>query len=121
MQDEGPANSFCDAPLIATDALGDPDAQSIVLGSGIERLDVIVVRVNGETHAYVNECPHALTTLETFDGRFFDTEDQNLLVCSTHGARFEARTGFCVSGPCKGKRLRPVSVSIEGGIVRTAR
>lgn len=110
--------AFAGTLLIGRDRLNEPDAVSVVLGSGIERLDVIVVQRAGRLTAYVNECPHAFTTLETFDGRFLDADDPSLLVCSTHGARFRVADGVCVEGPCLGKRLTPVPIDIVGKEVR---
>ncbi len=98
--------------------MNDPDAVSVVLGSGTERIDVIVVRSGKHLAAFLNECPHAFTTLETFDGRFFDADDASLLVCSTHGARFRVDDGLCVEGPCLGKRLTPVPIAVVGDEIR---
>ena len=106
--------------LMRLDALADPDARSVVIGSGVERIDIIVTRHGGEIRAYLNECPHAGTPLETFAGDILDHEDPRILVCSTHGARFRAADGFCVHGPCKGKGLRPVAVAVEDGLVKIA-
>lgn len=106
--------------LVAVDELGDPGAVSVVFGEGIMRADVAVVRSGGGIRAFVNSCPHAGTPLETFDGRFFDEADPTILVCSTHGARFRADDGYCVSGPCQGLSLRAVAVRIEDGKVIVA-
>ncbi|MCW2309847.1 Rieske (2Fe-2S) protein [Rhodobium gokarnense] len=111
---------FRGAALIAAARLGDPGAESVVLGSGMERIDIVIVRLGGDIRAFLNECPHALTTLETFDGRFFDADDPSLLVCSTHGARFAALTGLCVAGPCLGRALSAVPITVEDGIIRVA-
>ncbi|MBK5951904.1 hypothetical protein CH339_12715 [Rhodobium orientis] len=111
---------FRGSALIATADLADPGAESVILGSGMDRIDIVVVRLGGEIRAFLNECPHALTTLETFDGRFFDADDPSLLVCSTHGARFSALTGLCVAGPCLGRALAAVPVAVDDGIIRVA-
>ena len=111
---------FAGHRLLLEADLGDPDAQSVVLGDGAERLDIVVSRVAGLLAAYVNECPHAFTPLETFDGRFLDREDASVLVCSTHGARFRQGDGACIAGPCAGKRLIPVPVTVADGIILIA-
>ncbi len=106
--------------LLALCDLGDPDARSIVLGDGANRLDIVVVRAGGEVVAYRNACPHAGTPLETFDGRFLDREDPDVLICSTHGARFRRRDGLCLSGPCPGRRLMPIPIIVADGDIRIA-
>ncbi|PLX36564.1 MAG: hypothetical protein C0606_14915 [Hyphomicrobiales bacterium] len=111
---------FAGSRLLAASTLGDPDAQSVVLGEGADRLDVVVIRVGGAISAFVNECPHAFTTLETFDGQFLDREDPDILVCSTHGARFRRGDGLCVAGPCRDKRLIPVPLHIADGEIAIA-
>lgn len=108
---------FAGQRLLSEADLGDPDAQSVVLGEGTDRLDVVVSRVAGGLAAYVNECPHAFTPLETFDGRFLDRNDASILVCSTHGARFRQADGTCIAGPCAGARLIPVPVTVKDGFI----
>jgi nitrite reductase/ring-hydroxylating ferredoxin subunit len=76
-----------------------------------------VVRVDGEVHAYVNRCPHAGTELDWQPGDFFEVAGL-YLTCSTHGALFEPRTGFCVAGPCRGASLERLQVrETEGRVV----
>ena len=82
----------------------------------MDALDLIVLRRGNQVFAYVNRCPHGGTPLETFPDRFLD-ESGDLLICSTHGARFQVSDGVCVAGPCKGAALRPVRVHVSGGSV----
>ncbi|WP_410723984.1 hypothetical protein [Burkholderia sp. SIMBA_024] len=42
------------------------------------------------------------------------------MVCAAHGAAFELEHGDCVSGPCRGDRLRQVPVAVVAGEVRLA-
>ena len=102
--------------LCRFDDLPDPGARGFVLGRGPDALDLIVVRQGGGVRAYRNACPHQGTPLETFPDKFLDAEGAHL-VCSTHGARFRLADGHCVSGPCQGKRLEPVQVTLEQGQV----
>lgn len=102
-------------PLVALSALGDPDARSIVLGEGANRLDILVVRRAGALLGFFNSCPHQGTPLDTLNGRILDRRGR--LVCSTHGARFELPSGACVLGPCKDDRLTPLPLRVEGGMV----
>lgn len=103
--------------LIALDALKQAGAASVVLGEGTDRRDLLLLHQGGTVRAYENACPHQGTPLEGPTGRFFD-ENENLLVCSTHGARFRPGDGHCVSGPCAGRGLIPVAVSVSNGKVR---
>ncbi|MGH8211038.1 MAG: Rieske (2Fe-2S) protein, partial [Steroidobacteraceae bacterium] len=50
----------------------------------------------------------------------FLTPDSALILCSSHGAVFEKRTGYCVAGPCAGNSLRPVPLTVEAGFVMLA-
>ena len=59
-----------------------------------------------------NLCRHQTIPLDMDDGDFFDRKLQ-FIQCKTHGARFRAVTGMCVSGPCKGKALKKLAVEVE--------
>lgn len=74
------------------------------------------VRHAGRVCAFVNTCPHMGTDLDWQPGEFFE-ETGVYLVCSTHGALFEPRTGFCVAGPCRGASLEPLEVRERDGEV----
>lgn len=79
-------------------------------GAAEAELSAFVIKFEDRLHAYENRCPHLGIELDWVPGQFFDDE-QALLVCSTHGARFKPDTGQCVSGPCVGQsltRLDPV-------------
>nr|WP_206667727.1 Rieske (2Fe-2S) protein [Roseomonas nepalensis] len=77
---------------------------------------LFALRRGGEVHVYVNACPHLGIPLEPLPDRFLDGAGRHV-VCSTHGARFRAEDGFCVSGPCAGDSLEAVPVRIEDGVV----
>jgi nitrite reductase/ring-hydroxylating ferredoxin subunit len=76
----------------------------------------IVVRKGGALYAYVNACPHMGTPLDFLLDRFLDRDGKHLL-CATHGARFRIEDGFCVAGPCAGKRLRAAAVDVAAGVI----
>ena len=101
--------------LCRADELAEGQARGFLIGEGVARRDVILVRRDGVLRAYVNACPHQGTPLETFPDRFMDQD--GLLVCSTHGARFRVEDGFCVSGPCDGKSLTAIACTVENGVV----
>jgi nitrite reductase/ring-hydroxylating ferredoxin subunit len=101
--------------LCHADEIAEGQARGFLVGEGVARRDVILVRRDGVLRAYVNACPHQGAPLETFPDRFLDQD--GLLVCSTHGARFRVEDGFCVSGPCEGKSLQPIACVLENGVV----
>ena len=105
--------------LCRTDEIAEGQAKSFILGEGRDRRDIVVVRRDGKFHAYVNSCPHQAMPLETFPDKFLN-EDGTLFVCSTHGARFRVEDGFCISGPCEGKSLMQVAISLTAGTVSLA-
>lgn len=69
-----------------------------------------VVRFHGKVYAYVNQCAHLSVELDWNEGEFFTAQKEHL-VCATHGAYYQPDTGFCIHGPCKGKRLRALEVT----------
>ncbi|MEQ9519253.1 MAG: Rieske 2Fe-2S domain-containing protein [Parvibaculum sp.] len=90
-----------------------PGAKGLTFGEGRERYDMFLIRTKKSTLAYVNACPHAFTTLETFTDKFL-TRTKDQIICTTHGALFTLEEGFCTSGPCEGKALEPLPLSIDG-------
>jgi nitrite reductase/ring-hydroxylating ferredoxin subunit len=76
-----------------------------------------VVRFDGVPRAYLNRCAHVPVELDWQPGQFFDS-DGLYLMCATHGALYDAATGQCAGGPCRGGGLIPVPVEeINGQIV----
>ena len=72
-----------------------------------------IINVYGSHRAYVNRCPHAGTPLDLWPNEFL-TEDGQHLICATHGAIFDPRSGLCVEGPCPGATLEPLVVETHG-------
>jgi nitrite reductase/ring-hydroxylating ferredoxin subunit len=70
---------------------------------------VFFVRYDGKPHGYLNRCAHVPMELDWNEGQFFESSGLYLM-CATHGAIYEPDTGKCVGGPCRGARLRPVTV-----------
>lgn len=75
-----------------------------------ERTTGFVVRYNGVVYGFVNQCAHVPVELDWDEGDFFDLT-KNYLICATHGAHYHPQTGYCVMGPCKGRSLKPITVS----------
>lgn len=77
---------------------------------------VIVWRRGAEIRVYENSCPHVGAPLDWLPDRFM-TKDGERLMCATHGATFDPRDGACLSGPCRGDRLRAVKAELRDGAV----
>ncbi len=66
---------------------------------------ILVANVAGVFKAYENFCPHMGGSMR-YDGK--------KIVCSWHGACFEAATGAGKENIAEGSALTPFSVSVEG-------
>ena len=74
------------------------------------------VRYAGRVHAYLNRCAHVAMELDWQEGVFFDSAGRDLL-CSTHGATYDAQSGRCLGGPCNGSGLVKLRVEERDGQV----
>jgi nitrite reductase/ring-hydroxylating ferredoxin subunit len=54
--------------------------------------------------------------LDGQEGAFFDAEGRDLL-CSTHGATYDAQSGHCLGGPCNRAPLVKLRVEEREGKV----
>ena len=70
---------------------------------------VFFVRYDGAVYGYLNRCAHVPMELDWVEGQFFESSGLYLM-CATHGAIYAPDSGRCVGGPCRGGRLRPVTV-----------
>ena len=78
-----------------------------------ERTPGFVLRHDAGLFAYVNRCPHWAVDLDLGDGRFY-AEDVDRIYCKNHGALFRVTDGVCDHGPCLGKSLDSLVVTVEG-------
>lgn len=85
-------------------------------GLRVQSHQLVAVKKDGQVYVYVNSCPHIGITLEFQPDQFLDL-DNRYIQCANHGALFEIENGDCISGPCSGKALKPVPVTIEGNQV----
>jgi nitrite reductase/ring-hydroxylating ferredoxin subunit len=109
MRDAGAAGVFiCDADALAEGGRG---VRFAVSAFG-DAATGFVVRYDGKAHAYLNRCAHVPIELDWAEGEFFESSGLYLM-CSTHGAIYVPESGACVGGPCKGGRLRPITVHEE--------
>ena len=74
------------------------------------------VRYRGRVHAYLNRCAHVAMELDWQEGVFFDAEGRDLL-CSTHGATYDAQSGRCLGGPCNRTPLLKLRIEEREGMV----
>ena len=65
--------------------------------------------------AWLNYCQH-FTHIKLDKGGGAPVRDGEIL-CTNHGAMFEADTGLCTHGPCEGAYLNPLDVRVEEGEV----
>ena len=75
-----------------------------------------VVRFEGIVRGYLNRCAHVPIELDWNEGEFFESSGLYLM-CSTHGALYTPEDGRCAGGPCRGGRLRPITVFERNGQV----
>ncbi len=81
-----------------------------------EPAPAFVVRKDGAAHGYLNRCAHVAMELDWQEGVFFDSAGRDLL-CSTHGAVYEARSGRCLGGPCNRGALVKLRIEEREGNV----
>ncbi len=94
------------------DEIDDPGSKEFCIGEGDWPFKGFVVRQGDEVYAYQNFCMHAGHPLNWRPDGFL-TGDGSRIICASHGAIYEIRSGECVSGPCPGKKLRPVNVEVR--------
>ena len=80
--------------------------------------ECFVVNFKGEIFAYVNRCRHVPMTMDWVDNQFFEESGQYLM-CQTHNAYYEPRSGECIAGPptACGKLLYRVPIEIDRGVI----
>lgn len=102
--------------LCPFDELPENGAKGFRISAQSLAADILVARRDGRIYGYRNVCPHRHTTLDWLPDQFMDPECR-YLQCATHGALFRVEDGHCVAGPCAGKRLAPVTVTVHDGQV----
>ncbi len=96
--------------VCASDALVDGGAGvRVAARQGDQDAVVFFVRYDGAAYGYLNQCAHVPMELDWVEGQFFESSGLYLM-CATHGAIYAPDSGRCVGGPCRGGRLRPVTV-----------
>ncbi len=95
-------------------SLADPGAREFRLPPNGFAFGGFVVQRGGRVRAFVNLCPHARRPLNFLPGVFLDRRSAEI-ICTGHGARFDADSGTCISGPCVGQRLTALEVRVRDG------
>ncbi|TVR17859.1 MAG: Rieske (2Fe-2S) protein [Planctomycetota bacterium] len=72
---------------------------------------VILVKDGSTVQAWRNSCPHVGVALDYGDGNCL--LEPGVLICSMHGALFDASSGLCTDGPCRGDSLTAVPILIH--------
>ena len=101
-------------PATAVQDGGDGFCFEVETAAGLR--PAFVLRWQGRVYGYLNECRHVSVELDWNPGKFFDSSGL-YLVCAMHGALYEPDTGVCLSGPCSGKTLFPLSVVERDGAI----
>ena len=100
-------------PLCHKEDIPENGAKGFSLEACSGEIAFFVICKNTKYFAYVNSCPHTNINLEWVPDQFLDN-DNELIQCSTHGAKFNIEDGYCVFGPCLGQKLKSLEVRIEG-------
>jgi len=83
---------------------------------GRRRVDGILQRLDDDgVVAWENSCPHKPEV--KLDRGLGALVDGDQLVCHEHGARFDCDDGYCTRGPCRGRSLSPIDVTVRDGDV----
>ncbi len=108
-----PEQTVCVGALAELD---DPGSKEFRIGDGDWPFKGFIVRQGEAVYAYQNLCPHAGHALNWKPDSFL-TPDRASIICASHGAAFSIDTGECFAGPCPGRSLTKVAVSIRDGHV----
>ncbi|MGI4985743.1 MAG: Rieske (2Fe-2S) protein [Janthinobacterium lividum] len=100
--------------LCRLDEIADGGAKGLLPCGNDDTL--FAVRQGEAVWVYRNWCPHNGRPLEYRRDRFLSgTGDR--IVCYAHGAHFDIRSGHCFHGPCAGRALSAIPVSVIAGLV----
>lgn len=102
--------------LCRLEDIPDGGAAAVEVESASGGFSLILLRDGEAVRAFHNECPHAGRRLDWAPGKFLLKD--RVLVCAAHGAAFDAGSGACLGGPCRGQGLVALPVRVEGGEVR---
>lgn len=96
--------------------IDDPGCREFAIGDGDWPLRGFVVRQGDAVFAYQNVCAHVGQPLNWSPDAFL-TKDKSAIICASHGATFDIRTGHCFAGPGIGGALQKVDVRIHNATI----
>ncbi|MBM3573806.1 MAG: Rieske (2Fe-2S) protein [Alphaproteobacteria bacterium] len=102
--------------LCRIDEIADPGGKGFMTDHDGERRAIFVMRQGARIFGYVNQCPHVGTPLD-WQPDVFLSPDRTFIQCATHGALFRIFDGYCVAGPCRGRKLDAVKIEMRDGAV----
>lgn len=98
------------------DELEDRQCREFTFRQGEKEVEAFVLRMGDEVVAYRNNCPHTGAPLNWNPDDFLSL-NRDLIECAIHGALFRLDDGLCLHGPCNGRSLRAVPISVEAGVI----
>jgi len=99
-------------PICHKEDIPENSSKGFSLEARSDELVFFVVRKKNSYFAYVNSCPHANINLEWVPDQFLDNNNE-LIQCSLHGAKFNIEDGLCIFGPCPGQKLKSLEIRTE--------
>ena len=99
-------------PICHKDDIPENSAKGFSLEARSGEITFFVIRKNAKYFAYVNSCPHTNINLEWVPDQFLDINNE-LIQCSLHGAKFQIEDGYCIFGPCLGRKLKSLEIRIK--------
>jgi nitrite reductase/ring-hydroxylating ferredoxin subunit len=104
-----------DSRIVAVDEIPDDSTFLFTVRDGFDLEEAILLRLTDGVVALKNYCPHWTDVrLDSGDGAEMRGGE---LVCTKHGATFEADSGYCTYGPCEGATIEAVDVTVADGAV----
>lgn len=119
MEGLNPARPAAGVALCRLDEIADPGSRGFYFRMEDKLFLGFVVRRGDTLTGYVDSCPHTGQPLSGPSGRHV-TRENDLILCTGHGALFRIDDGVCTAGPCAGKRLEAWAVVVRDGQVLTA-
>ena len=112
-------------PNVTTNAKLLCQSDSLIVGGRGARFEVtdrtrtytaFAVRSIDGVASFINQCAHMALELDWSLGEFFDADGQ-YLVCATHGALYDPKTGACIGGACRGRPLQALNTIESDGYI----
>ena len=96
--------------------IDDPGCREFSIGDGDWPFRGFVVRQGDKVFAYQNFCAHVGHPLNWKPDGFL-TKDNSAIICASHGAMYDIKSGSCIAGPAGGRSLRKVDIEVRNGVV----